>query len=79
MQYVMSRPIMKYLAETDDLYYYQGEDAGMMIILVQYVLVVFLFSSWPLFPHQSLSARRKDLVFGWTSLLSKLHFWIHQN
>lgn len=31
--YVVSRPIVQYLAETNDLYYYQGEDAGLGIWL----------------------------------------------
>lgn len=38
--YVVSQPVAQYLADHDDLYYYQGEDAGLGIWLVESPLQV---------------------------------------
>ena len=43
--YVLSRPVAQYIADTDDLYYFQGEDAGLGIWLSQSPLQVTFVDS----------------------------------
>ena len=60
--YVMSRPVAQYIATTDDLFYFQGEDAGLGIWLDQSPLNVTFVDSPEL--HKDEYCQEKHFIIG---------------